>query len=902
MATRAADTIHRYRRQHELFNHERLIVFVNRLAPRQQVLIDALPLLLHLNHPQLPGHTEDPRLPFGFPHYRPDQATLHAASRLTSGRFAADSRPYPHHDFESLSLIDHGHSVDGHRQIECWLCIEANCDEDARSQLRRKLNAIQRLALQEGIELVIEAFDAPSLRTGKALGVGWGGRSDIVDPLRLEQFYLGAIHLAGRLPLWWVVPSDHELEYRQLATSLMSDPHWSDELVDLGAPGHVSARDFFRTLLWRFFAQLDRPCHWLPEILLIECHAAAFPDLHWLSTTLKRMVELGRPEVARTQAIDLLSRNVGDYLLRHQEVVRNQTMQHCIDIRLDPPHLAGGEVLLNEVRDQARRVAATVSRAYGVVTEIAQNESGETLVDPLELMLLGRRLYAAFDPRGGRIEWINPGLSASLVQPAVTLVNRMYGSEPWLLYQGLVRPEQIEQPLLAGRSALHLLAWCHFNGLIDDDTTVALHPGDVQLGPRDIRAALGAFSRIFPGGRPPSPTPEELCSPSLPLLHALFINFATNHYTTLRRGDQQVISEHNDPLSFGALGDNLVASIDLVSHTTWGEVVCHHFDGSSSLLAALRHVANELINQTDATGPTIAAFCFAAAQGTAISQRLETLFNRIAINYCGKESRYAPGYIFRLGRGFALLRTSGGRVVSRQFPGRGELIAALAQPNDNHQQWLVDPLALGDTPLPAILHANHPGTIQLFFMNVRGSMRIHILDECGSLYLPPVATINEAASWLRFCGNIQRQLFHWRPLALHGEDEGESGSGRTRANRPFTGELECYTLKRRNSGYIVSPGPSAPPSPAPPLRLVGEESDDNGRLFTLYWGDEHCSAETIETLVAILLERTGNRPPLLEEIYSPPSLLGAESADALQSWHYLRFRERFETLLHEKLK
>ena len=73
------------------------------LTPRQQPLIQLLPLLFHTNHPLMPGFVAG-NTPKGLNTYSPDKRSLNSASRLAkSFRYQHDG--YQHGEIDALYLI-----------------------------------------------------------------------------------------------------------------------------------------------------------------------------------------------------------------------------------------------------------------------------------------------------------------------------------------------------------------------------------------------------------------------------------------------------------------------------------------------------------------------------------------------------------------------------------------------------------------------------------------------------------------------------------------------------------------------------------------------------------------------------------------------------------------------------
>ena len=415
-----------------------------------------------------------------------------------------------------------------------------------------------------------------------------------------------------------------------------------------------------------------------------------------------------------------------------------------------------------------------------------------------------------------------------------------------------------------------------------------------------MQGALAALGRLFPGGRPAAPEPAELENPALPSIVGLFINFAADSASLFSRGDQQVISDQSDPFRFGAVQENLVATVDMVTVTTWGEVFVHHFGGRRALIRAVGHFMEAVAHPALPAPPTVAAFSFSAAQGVIISRRVEELFNAVSGRFSGRRGDQTPGYILGLERGHALLRLAGDGLSSRYLEGMTPLLAALSEPHSRHLRWVVDPQALTQTPLPLILHGVKAGVVQLYLHPAQ--RRLYLLDERGTLLSHRLGEGEPPDHYRRFLVDALRRLFLWRPLA-HGDLDGDSLKWSGSDGRPFTGELECYILRSgRNGGFSAKGLEGAPPPDDRALNVVVQEGE-SGRLYTVYCGEVMVAGATLDEALGALLAALGPTAaagrPWRESVDAPPTLLGAESADALQSVHYLQFKIAVDRRLTE---
>ena len=74
-------TLRRLRDRFLLVNQQRWNRAHSALSYRQQMVLEILPLVFHLNHPALPGYL-DSDCPYGLSNYQPSPATINAARRL----------------------------------------------------------------------------------------------------------------------------------------------------------------------------------------------------------------------------------------------------------------------------------------------------------------------------------------------------------------------------------------------------------------------------------------------------------------------------------------------------------------------------------------------------------------------------------------------------------------------------------------------------------------------------------------------------------------------------------------------------------------------------------------------------------------------------------------------------
>lgn len=69
--------------------------------------------------------------------------------------------------------------------------------------------------------------------------------------LLLEEFYRTSIYVAGRTPVWWLVPPDQERHYGQYVQHLLENRFVAEaEVLDFGDLNHMPTARFVSATLW----------------------------------------------------------------------------------------------------------------------------------------------------------------------------------------------------------------------------------------------------------------------------------------------------------------------------------------------------------------------------------------------------------------------------------------------------------------------------------------------------------------------------------------------------------------------------------------------------------------------------------------------------------------------------
>lgn len=141
--------------------------------------------------------------------------------------------------------------------------------------------------------------------------------------LLLDEFYRTTVWLAGRTPLWWLVPVYEEGNYQAYTQTLLAKRFIrSQDVLDLGNLAHIPPGEFIGAGLWQLFKGIDSPYKSLLKLLLTEAYASEYPGVRCLSLDYKQAVFANQLDLDELDPYVMVYRRIERYLLQKGEPVR----------------------------------------------------------------------------------------------------------------------------------------------------------------------------------------------------------------------------------------------------------------------------------------------------------------------------------------------------------------------------------------------------------------------------------------------------------------------------------------------------------------------------------------------------------------------------------------------------
>jgi len=751
-------------------NEGRMARAMEGLSTRQQTVLTLLPLFFHVNHPLLPGYVSG-STPAGLSNFEPDASTLAEAQRLTRS-FSYKPRhgsnpPRPIHGLFLMGSLGTLAQAD-QSDMDVWVCHGSDLSESELSELRKKCRLLEMWAASQGAEAHFFLIDPARFVLGERdTQLSSEDCGTTQHYLLLDEFYRTAIWLAGRTPIWWLVPVYEEAAYDRYTHTLLSKRFIrADETLDLGHLAYIPPGEFIGAGLWQLFKGIESPYKSVLKLLLTEVYASEHPKVRCLSLRFKQAVFANQLDLDELDPYMVVYRRIEEYLTARGEPERLELVRRALYLKVnrkltgssgrtqswqrsllerlahewqwDQRQLAlldsRSQWKVRQVSAERRALVGELNYSYRFLTQFARNEQTVSLINKRDLNVLGRRLYAAFERKADKVECINPGIAPDLAEDTLTLVQAPNKKEPgqtqWGLYNGSLTAHEWEHfaPIKRSRQLLELLTWCHRNGVIDSSTRLALHPGTSDLSEFELFNLLGSLQQSI--ALPLTTVAEEpLLRASVPSEVLILVNVGIDPLKHHRDLNILMTTERTDSLSYAGVRENLVLTLDQVTLNSWNEVLVSRFDGPHALLDCLRDYLNNL--PTGPQQPKLRVRCFCHNRAQFIARRVEEVLDTAQNLLLSKLNHR---YLIQVQQHYHVLELVPGQVNHVALATLPALFDYLAEERVSYSPLHLDPMALEDHDLALILPMGQPDCVQVFYRINEHQADLYVLDEFNALW------------------------------------------------------------------------------------------------------------------------------------------------------------------------
>ena len=750
-------------------NRARLARAMVTLEPHQQIFLELLPMFFHINEPELPGYISQ-QTPAGLAEYQPSTSEVQKAQRLAGGinyhePDAAKAAILGLFLMGSSGTIAQSEKSD----LDIWVC-HAALEEDEQRLLRGKCDRLSSWANSIGLDAHFFLMEDEKFRSGERESLSAEDCGSTQHILLLDEFYRTGLLIAGKLPLWWLVPPEQEQNYEDYI-GLLKQQQLLDEhaFLDFGSVGIIPAGEFIGAGVWQLYKAIDSPYKSVLKILLTEVYAAEYPRVEPLSTQFKRSVYNDELDIDELDPYVVVYRKLARHLLSRQEHKRLDLIRRCFYFKVgiavsrsDQQHSKSWQRRLMEklvrewgwsvdklfnlddrsqwkvgrVVEEQKQLVSELTNSYRFLLDFARQTRASTMINSNEMAILGRKLYAAFERKAGKVEWINPGISNNMVEQQLGFYQTQpYGKDNsaptkpcWAVSTRHITAETLNSDRASVKQhdeLVALLAWCHFNGLLGDNTRLALVEQHHGVITSELQGMLRSMKQLLPTARQAEEQYRQFGQAMRPVLLQLFINVGADPLAD------------SDNLT-NAPSINPVANIEQVLVNSWGELNCRRFAGESALLNCLRMYLQVIPVNAQLSAPKLDVRCFCATRPDEIALRLEEIFQDTASCLVSDNGHTNQRYVLEIEANFYIFQFVDGKLEINRAANQQQLLHSLGALQERHSAIVLDRYCLVDSVLASILDHSKADQVQVFFQRHTKSSEktadVYVIDERGSLY------------------------------------------------------------------------------------------------------------------------------------------------------------------------
>lgn len=944
-----SETLNTVKKRFLQVNNARLARTQSALGQRQQVFLELLPLLFHVNHPMLPGYISG-QTPCGLEGYTPDRATIQRAQKLARS-FTYHHQAKVETSIHSLFLMGScGTIAQSERSdLDIWLCHSPQLTSDKKHLLKQKTTHITLWADSIGLEAHFFLMDSEKFRRGERENLSGEDCGSTQHYLLLDEFYRTGLLITGRIPIWWLIPPEQDEHYDEQSSTLRHHRFvQKNETLDFGRVGQIPAGEFVGAGVWQLYKGIDSPYKSVLKILLSEVYAHEYPYIEPLSTTFKRAIYAGQLNIDELDPYVMVFRKLERYLRERRELKRLELIRRCFYFKVGKPltrpqaHLNKSwqrqllERLVDEwqwspkqlqtldarttwkvakVSSEQQDIVRELINSYRSLQEFAYRSHATAIVNTQEITILGRKLYAAFERKAGKIEWINPSISDNLVEEFLTFYainNPHTGKLSWAVIAAppSIKESTRQQPIKQARELISLLTWSHFNGLIDGSTRLNVIENKDQhtVTQNTLHQVIRNLAQTLPkANQYTSENHEENHHYFTQAMHPTQIQLFVNIGSTSKPfQDHQRIEQLDKPidcLAYGGRRKNLVIDIEQIQVNSWGELNTRRYEGELAIAHCLRDYLQALPSHPL---PQLTAHCFSNTHAKAITSRIEQLFGDITDCYYSDTYPATTRYILSIQGQYYIVQFVDKQpqiTKAGQYPA---LLNKLGKLQSQFSPIVIDRYCLQGSLLQLISQRAKEGVIQIFYRRKKGQAHIFISDELGSLcFLTSPATdsnsflqpLDQFIQSTRFRQSSE-SIGHYTHLSPYDEASGVI--------------LEYYEMVEHHGKLQAverQPSRTAQSNHAFNVQAIGDRSEDGQLLFSIYCDHQaftelELGANLYQAVARFILNRRSSqeRYPCYITDLDLSRCIPDQQGGIIQTQYYLQYKQRLEKALNDALQ
>ncbi|WDP90823.1 MAG: class I adenylate cyclase [Desulfobacter sp.] len=581
------------RTKFQIQNRQSLLAAFDVFKPGRTELFQIVPMLLHRNIELRGSNPIDPATPCGICDFTPPRqgvAVLEKYSKAPVRGTGMDAAPVIEALYTMGSIGSLAQTPES--DIDYWVCIDGDrIPKEGLALLEQKLRMLEILA-GDLFDTSVTFFivDVQKVRRNDFGGTSQESSGSAQARLLKEEFYRTMIHIAGKIPLWAVVPTGISLNFYNLIFKRVSGNTNSRRYIDLGDVHSVPVNEYFGASLWQMFKWLKSPFKSVIKLALFEIYAKSFGKEPLLCNRYKdEWMNAGiQLRFARNDSyIAILDKLLAHYRTSDDKASMDIILT-CFFLKLevqDKEELEATpfgirKVLLErmlgkwgwyekrvlelgryrswsyeEVRSLSADIEDFMFARYDQVKQVFKDHSRKGhLISDKDRERLTRKVDVVYKEKFYKIKKLfliaeNDDYFSNL---SMKYLSGGEKTGKWEVFQQNEKGGRVlESPLFRADRVEHICAWLLYNRLYNNGTPLGLVPNPTSIGYTDLQNLYKAMKRFFSLDFNPSSVFFDFTE-SLPTIVSVFVT---------------INLEADRPLS-------VVEDYCVVYVNSWGEMFC----------------------------------------------------------------------------------------------------------------------------------------------------------------------------------------------------------------------------------------------------------------------------------------------------------------------------------------
>ncbi len=610
------------------FNRYKIDRTLKTLSEIDRLIFAAVPRLLHIHQPGLPGYFEsEKKVPCGIYNFKVDKESEVACEKLFPDavlRRNQELDPVIH----SVLLMGSVGSIAQTKKsdLDYTLLIDkTQFTEESTALFQKKLQLIEtwtwdnynletHFFINDFNEVKNNIFgESDSESTGSALAI-----------LLKEEMFRTIITVNGRVPFWWIVPVKTDDERYQKLYDLLQSGNTlldKDEFIDMGNVHDISPGEFFGGSIWALIKSFKSPFKTLMKMGLLEEYMFNDTASNLLCHEVKQKV-YDKVPYSKIDAYLLMFDRVQKFFaqakddnevdaLRSAFYLKVGTQIGSIDFEKEPTFWKKSILIkmmkewkwtpfkveqLNQYTDWqimqkvalGNRVNKILMASYKNISEENKNlDPAESLITEKDTHLLGRKLFSFFRKASNKVENLTAMVDGKTTEKKLTLLCEQASLKErpvWYLVRGrtLAYIEHVpkEDVIKNFASYQSMIAFIAFNKLfVENETEFLLRAENQLVKEEDVRHLMIKLSNTINSVNIASISNEALMTDAKIGQLFLDINFGIPLPPNIEQGNIKACQNNEELSKFINKQTEQIRNMTTTYMTSWGELFCKTYSG-----------------------------------------------------------------------------------------------------------------------------------------------------------------------------------------------------------------------------------------------------------------------------------------------------------------------------------